>query len=61
MNTYGMELYAQVLLEQAREDADARRLLRAARADTERPSTWRRWLRLDRRSTGRTGRLAEAS
>jgi hypothetical protein len=62
MNAYGMELYAATRLEQAREDAATRRLLRAARAGTEQPSRWRRWLRLDRSSAApRTSRLAEAS
>jgi hypothetical protein len=62
MNAYGMELYAQTRLEQAHEDADIRRLLRVARAGTNEPSRWRRWLRLDRRSTAaRRARLAEAA
>jgi phage terminase large subunit-like protein len=62
MNPYGMEIYAEARLEQAREAAATRRLLRAARAGSEQPSTWRRWLRLDGRGVmGRKGRLAEAS
>jgi hypothetical protein len=62
MNPYGMEIYAETRLEQARESAATRRLLRAARADSEQPSTWRRWLRLARRgATGRKARLAEAA
>ena len=61
MNAYGMELYAEVRLEQAREDAATRRLLRAARAGNEQPSRWRRWLPLDRVATSRKARLAEAS
>jgi len=61
MNAYGMELYAQTRLEQAHEDADIRRLLRAARAGNDKPSRWRRWLRLDRRDAGRRARLAGAA
>ena len=62
MNAYGMEVYAEVRLQQAREGAATRRLLRAARAGSEQPSRWRRWLRLDGRGpTGRKARLAEAS
>jgi hypothetical protein len=62
MNAYGMELYAQVRLEQAREDAATRRLLRAARAGSGQPSLWRRWLGLDGHgATAREARLAEAS
>jgi hypothetical protein len=61
MNAYGMEVYAEVRLEQAREEAATRRLVRSARAGNEQPSRWRPWLRLDRGATGRKGRLAEAS
>jgi len=61
MNAYGMEVYAEVRLEQAREAAATRRLLRASRAGNEQPSRWRRWLRLDRVATGRKARLAGAS
>jgi hypothetical protein len=61
MNAYGMELYAEGRLEQAREEAATRRLLRAARAGYEQPSRWRRWLRSGRDATGRKARLAEAS
>jgi hypothetical protein len=53
MNAYGMELYAEIRLEQAREDAATRRLLKAARAGTEPPWWLRRWLRLDPRRCGR--------
>lgn len=62
MHPYDMEIYAETRLEQAREDAATRRLIRAARAGIEQPSTWRRWLRLDGRgATRRKARLAEAS
>jgi hypothetical protein len=62
MNAYGMELYAETRLEQAREDAETRRLLRAARASSEQPSGWRHWLRLARPgATGSAARLADAS
>ena len=37
MNVYDMELDAQTRLEQARADANVRRLLRSARAGTEHP------------------------
>jgi phage terminase large subunit-like protein len=61
MNVYDMELYAQTRLDQAREDADIRRFLRAARARTNQPSRWRQWSRLGRRGAGRRARPAEAS
>jgi len=62
MNVYDMEVYAEVRLEQAREGAAIRRLLRAARADTEQPPMWPRLLRFDGRgATRRKARLAEAS
>jgi hypothetical protein len=62
MNAYDMEVYAEVRLQQARDDAATRRLLRAAGAGSEQSSRWRRWLRLDGRdATGRKARLAEAS
>lgn len=62
MNPYGMEIYAETRLEQAREAAATRRLLRAARSGNEQPSRWRRWFRPDRRdAAGRKARLAEAS
>ena len=63
MNPYGMELYAETRLEQAREDAAIRRLLKATRRDSEEPSRLRRWLRLDHRNAAaRNARpLASAS
>ena len=62
MNPYGMELYAETRLEQAREDAAIRRLLKATRADNEQPSRLRRWFRLGHRdAAARNARLAEAA
>jgi hypothetical protein len=62
MNVYDMEVYAEVRLEQAREDAATRRLIRAARAGIEQQPMWRRLLRFDgRRATRRKARLVEAS
>jgi hypothetical protein len=62
MNANDMEIYAQTRREQVREDADIRRMLRAARVGSEQPSRWRHWMRLDRRgAAGRRARLAEAS
>ena len=62
MNPYDMENYAETRLEQAREDAATRRLIRAARAGIEQPPMWRRLLRFDGRgATRRKARLAEAS
>jgi hypothetical protein len=61
MNAYGMELYAEIRLEEAREDAATRRLLKSARAGTEPPWWLRRWLRLDRSVVAaRQARLAES-
>ena len=52
MDMYGMEIYAETRLAQRREEADIRRLLRAARAAAEGDGSaervgawWRRWLR----------------
>jgi len=52
MDTYGMEIYAETRLAQRHEEADIRRLLRAARAAAESDGSigrvgawWRRWLR----------------
>ena len=53
MDMYGMEIYAETIVEQRRDEADIRRLLRAARAsaaDTDGSAGrvgagWRRWLR----------------
>jgi len=61
MNVYDMELDAQTRLEQARADANVRRLLRSARAGTEHPSRWRHWFRLDRDDAAGRGRLPEAA
>ena len=67
MDMYGMEIYAETSLAQRREEADIRRLLRAARAAAAETdgstgrigARWRRWLRpgMARSSTP----LAEAS
>ena len=47
MDMYGMEIYAETRVAERRDDADIRRLLRAARAPETDGSAawWRRWLR----------------
>jgi hypothetical protein len=52
MDMYGMEIYAETRLAERRDEADIRRLLRAAHAAAETDGSsgrvgarWRRWLR----------------
>jgi hypothetical protein len=66
MDMYGMEIYAETRLVQRHEEADIRRLLRAARATGEGDGSggrdgawWRRWLRPG--STRSSAALPEAS